>query len=49
MFDLLWLDGDDLTRRRLSVRRELLETFGLRGSHWQLTTRLADRLDVDLR
>jgi bifunctional non-homologous end joining protein LigD len=49
VFDVMWLDGEDLTRRPLSARRELLETFGLRGSHWQLTTRLADRLDLDLR
>lgn len=49
VFDLLWLDGDDLTRRPLSARRQLLETLGLRGSHWQLTSRLADRLDTDLR
>jgi bifunctional non-homologous end joining protein LigD len=49
VFDVMWLDGDDLTRRPLSARRELLETFGFRGSHWQLTTRLGDSLDLDLR
>src|SRR5687768_1981829 len=49
VFDLLWLDGDDLTRRPLSARRQLLETLGLTGAHWQLTTRLADRVDNGLR
>jgi bifunctional non-homologous end joining protein LigD len=47
-FDLLWLDGEDLTGHPLSARRERLESLGMSG-HWQLTTRLADRLDVDLQ
>ena len=49
VFDVMWLDGVDLTRRPLSARRELLETFGLSGSHWQLTSRLAHGLDLEIR
>lgn len=34
VFDLLRLDGDDLTTRPLTERRALLEDLGLEGSRW---------------
>jgi bifunctional non-homologous end joining protein LigD len=36
VFDLLRLDGADLTSRPLSRRRELLEDLGLLDVHWQV-------------
>jgi bifunctional non-homologous end joining protein LigD len=36
VFDLLRLDGEDLTGRPLSERRELLEGLGLVDVHWQV-------------
>ena len=36
VFDLLRLDGEDLTGRPLSERRELLEGLGLADVHWQV-------------
>jgi bifunctional non-homologous end joining protein LigD len=36
VFDLLRLDGEDLTGRPLSERRELLEDLGLADVHWQV-------------
>ena len=36
VFDLLRLDGEDLTGRPLSERRELLEGLGLLDLHWQV-------------
>ena len=36
VFDLLRLDGRDLTSRPLSERRELLESLGLADVHWQV-------------
>ena len=36
VFDLLRLDGEDLTGRPLSERRELLEGLGLLDVHWQV-------------
>ena len=36
VFDLLSLDGEDLTGRPLSDRRAALEELGLAGAHWQV-------------
>jgi bifunctional non-homologous end joining protein LigD len=36
VFDLLRLDGEDLTGRPLSERRARLEEIGLAGPHWQV-------------
>jgi bifunctional non-homologous end joining protein LigD len=36
VFDLLRLDGEDLTGRPLSERRAALEGLGLAGAHWQV-------------
>ena len=36
VFDLLRLDGEDLTGRPLSERRARLEELGLAGPHWQV-------------
>lgn len=36
VFDLLRLDGEDLTERPLSERREALEGLGLLGERWQV-------------
>jgi bifunctional non-homologous end joining protein LigD len=36
VFDLLRLDGQDLTSRPLTERRELLEGLGLLDVHWQV-------------
>lgn len=36
VFDLLALDGEDLTGRPLSERRTTLEGLGLTGPHWQV-------------
>ena len=36
VFDILRLDGEDLTGRPLTERRELLEGIGLVGVHWQV-------------
>ena len=36
VFDLLRLDGEDLTGRPLTERRELLEGLGLLDVHWQV-------------
>ena len=36
VFDLLRLDGRDLSSRPLSERRELLESLGLADVHWQV-------------
>jgi bifunctional non-homologous end joining protein LigD len=36
VFDLLRLDGEDLTGLPLTERRELLEGLGLAGVHWQV-------------
>lgn len=36
VFDLLRLDGRDLTAEPLERRRELLEGLGLAGEHWQV-------------
>lgn len=35
VFDLLYLDGEDLTREPYSRRRELLERLDLKGEAWQ--------------
>ena len=35
IFDLLYLDGQDLTCEPYIRRRELLEGLGLKGDHWQ--------------
>ena len=35
IFDLLSLDGDDLTRAPYSERRTQLEALDLNGVHWQ--------------
>jgi bifunctional non-homologous end joining protein LigD len=35
VFDLLYLDGEDLTGEPYARRRELLEGLGLNGEHWQ--------------
>jgi len=37
LFDLLRLDGDDLTRRPWKERLATLESLGLNGPHWQVT------------
>ena len=37
LFDLLQLDGEDLTRRAWRQRRAALESLGLHGPHWQVT------------
>lgn len=42
VFDLIRLDGRDLSREPLSVRRELLETLGLSDVWWQVPTTYAD-------
>lgn len=49
VFDVLWLDGVDLTTERLSVRRGHLEEVmtGATGN-WQLTTRFPGPLTDDL-
>lgn len=36
VFDLLAMDGEDLTRRPLSVRRARLESLGIGSAHWQV-------------
>jgi bifunctional non-homologous end joining protein LigD len=36
VFDLLRLDGEDLTGRPLSERRAALEGLGIAGAHWQV-------------
>ena len=36
VFDLLRLDGEELTARPLSERRERLEGLGLLDVHWQV-------------
>jgi bifunctional non-homologous end joining protein LigD len=36
VFDVLRLDGADLTGESLSVRRARLESIGLEGAHWQV-------------
>ncbi len=36
VFDLLRLDGKDLTGEPLTVRREQLETLGIGSAHWQV-------------
>jgi bifunctional non-homologous end joining protein LigD len=38
VFDVLWLDGQPVTARPLTDRRELLERLGLAGSCWQPTS-----------
>lgn len=42
VFDLLRLDGRDLTREPLSTRRELLESLGLGDVWWQVPTTYDD-------
>ena len=44
VFDLLRLDGDDLTGLPLSERRARLETLGLAGAHWQVPAAYDDGL-----
>ena len=46
-FDLLWLDGQDLSGRPLWERREALERLELEG-WWQLTPRLGLTVDPEL-
>lgn len=36
VFDVLRLDGRDLTGEPLSMRRQTLESLGLTGAHWQV-------------
>ena len=36
VFDVLLVDGEDVTGRSLRVRRALLEELGLEGAHWQV-------------
>ena len=36
VFDVLVVDGDDVTGRPLEQRRRLLEGLGLAGAHWQV-------------
>jgi bifunctional non-homologous end joining protein LigD len=36
LFDILRLDGEDLTRRTWRQRRAVLESLGLNGPHWQV-------------
>ncbi len=36
LFDVLMLDGEDVTGRPWHERRELLEALGLDGAHWQV-------------
>ena len=35
-FDILRLDGEDLTSRPWQERRDILESLGLSGAHWQV-------------
>lgn len=35
-FDVLWIDGEDLTGRPYAARRARLEALGLVGSRWQI-------------
>jgi bifunctional non-homologous end joining protein LigD len=42
VFDVLRLDGRDLTRERFSVRRELLESLDLADAWWQVPATYAD-------
>ena len=44
VFDLLRLDGEDLTGRPLSDRRDRLEEIGLVGAHWQVPAAYDDGL-----
>ena len=46
VFDLLRLDGEDLTGRPLSERRELLEGLGLLDVHWQVPAAYDDGDDA---
>lgn len=39
IFDLLYLDGEDLTREPYSVRRDALESLGLEGDSWRVPPR----------
>jgi bifunctional non-homologous end joining protein LigD len=36
VFDLLWLDGQSTVDMPYTARRELLDSLGLAGSHWQV-------------
>src|SRR4051795_11103429 len=36
IFDLLWIDGEDLMRRPYTERRERLESLGLEGPAWRV-------------
>ena len=44
VFDLLALDGEDLTGLPLAERRERLESLGLAGVHWQVPDAYDDGL-----
>jgi bifunctional non-homologous end joining protein LigD len=42
IFDLLGLDGTDLTQRRYEERRSLLEQLDLEGPYWNVTEAFDD-------
>jgi bifunctional non-homologous end joining protein LigD len=46
VFDVLRLDGEDLTGRPLSVRRTALESLGLAGPHVQVPTAYDDGVSL---
>lgn len=47
VFDVLWLDGEDLTSRPLRDRCDVLDGIGIDGLLWQVTRRLQPPVDAD--